>query len=118
LLSCSCRVVNDVNGNISYKLEFLYDEKGNLTEKKELDAYGNTYKKWIFKYDNSGNNSEQLHYISGGQLYRKYELRYDKKGNVKSRFTLDKDGKIIELTVYVYQFYQGLHAPRTTGNKQ
>ena len=108
----------DVSGNMSYKWEFTYDTKQNVTEKKELDSYGNVYQKWLYKYDDKENNIEIYHYVSNNQLYRIYQMRHDKKGNVKSKFTFDKDEKVLELTVYVYQFYEGLHAPRTLGNKQ
>lgn len=106
------------NGNIFSKWDFLYDAKQNLIEKKEYDSYGNIYRKWIYKYDEKGNNTEVYHYVSNNQLYRIYQMRYDKKGNMKSKFTLDKDENVLELTVYIYQFYEGLHAPRTVGNKK
>lgn len=108
----------DINGNMSYKWTFLYDSQNNLTEKKEFDSYGNVYQKWIYKYDEKGNNIELIHYVSNNQLYRTYQMRYDKKGNMKSKFTLDKDENVMELVVFIYQFYDGLHAARTTGNKQ
>lgn len=110
-------VYYDVNGNISYKWEFAYDGNQNVTEKKEYDPYGNVYQKWVYKYDEKGNNTELHHFVSNNELYRIYQMRYDKKGNVKSKFTFDKDENILELVVYVYQFYEGLHAPRTVGNK-
>ncbi|MBI3503124.1 MAG: hypothetical protein HY063_15160 [Bacteroidetes bacterium] len=108
----------DVSGSMAYKWEFSYDSKQNVIEKKELDSYGNVYQKWAYKYDDKGNNIEMAHYVSNNQLYRIYQTRYDKKGNMKSKFTFDKDENVLELTVYVYQFYEGLHAPRTLGNKQ
>ncbi len=107
----------DVNGNISYKWTFLYDSHQRLTEKKEFDAYGNVYQKWVYKYDEKGNNTELHHYVSNNQLFRVYQMRYDKKGNMKSKFEFDKDETVLRLTVYIFQFYEGLHAPRTTGNK-
>ena len=108
----------DVNGAIAYKLQFSYDGNQLVTEKKEIDPYGNIYQKWVYKYDDKGNNVELHHYVSNNQLYRIYQMRYDKKGNMKSKFEFDKDEKVIQLTVFVYQFYDGLHASRTTGNKQ
>lgn len=108
----------DSKGEIFYKLEFLYDSKQNLIEKKEYDSFGNIYQKWIFKYDEKGNNTETHHYVSNNQLYRIVQMRYDKKGNMKSKFILDKDENVMELTVYIFQFYEGLHAPRTVGNKK
>jgi hypothetical protein len=108
----------DVNGNISYKWQFVYDANQRLTEKIEFDAYGNIYQKWFYKYDNKGNNTEIYHYVSNNELYRIYQMRYDKKGNMKSKFILDKDEHVLELIIYIYQFYEGLHAPRTLGNKQ
>lgn len=108
----------DSKGNMFYKLEFLYDSKQNLIEKKEYDSFGNIYQKWIFKYDEKGNNTETHHYVSNNQLYRIVQMRYDKKGNMKSKFTLDKDENVLELTVFIFQFYEGLHAPRTVGNKK
>lgn len=108
----------DINGTLSSKWEFRYDDKQNVTEKIEYDPYGNVYQKWVYKYDDKGNNSDLNHYVSNNQLYRIYQMRYDKKGNVKSEFTFDKDENIINLTVFVYQFYDGLHAARTLGNKQ
>ena len=111
-------VYYDVSGTISYKMQYIYDAKENLIEKREYDPYGNVYRKWIYKYDDKGNNIEMYHYVSNNQLYRIYQMRYDKKGNMKSKFTFDKDEKIIDLTVYVYQFYDGLHAPRALGNKE
>ncbi|MFH1004653.1 MAG: hypothetical protein V1781_04035 [Bacteroidota bacterium] len=101
----------DVSGNISYNIELVYDHSNNLVEKKQTDAYGNIFKKWIYKYDAKGYNTEHLY--CNNQLFRIYQLRYDKKGNLKSRFTLDANGEVIELTVYIYQFYEGWHAPRT-----
>lgn len=108
----------DVNGIQSYKWEFTYDDKQHVTEKKELDGYGNVYQKWLYQYDEKGNNSETHHYVSNGQLHRVYNMKYDKKGNMKSKFTLDKDENIINLTIFVYQFYDGLHSARGVGNKQ
>jgi hypothetical protein len=108
----------DISGTMNYKWEFTYDDKLNVTQKSELDAYGNVYQKWVYKYDEKGNNTEMHHYVSNNQLDKIFQMRYDKKGNVKSKFMLDKDENIINLTVYIYQFYDGLHAPRTLGNKQ
>lgn len=108
----------DINGNISHKWQFWYDAHQRLTEKKEFDAYGNIYQRWVYKYDDKGNNTELHHYVSNNQLYRIYQMRYDKKGNMKSKFILDKDENVLELVVYIYQFYEGIHAPRTIGNKQ
>jgi len=108
----------DISGSASAKWVFLYDANQNVTEKKEFDTYGNVYQKWTYKYDEKENNTEMRHYVSNNQLYRIYQMRYDKKGNMKSKFTLDKDENIVNLTVYIYQFYDGLHAPRTLGNKQ
>jgi hypothetical protein len=108
----------DISGAMSFKWEFTYDEGQNVTEKKELDGYGNVYQKWVYAYDEKGNNSEMHHYVSNNQLKEIYQMRYDKKGNIKSKFLLDKNENIINLTVYVYQFYDGLHAARTLGNKQ
>ena len=107
----------DVSGSLTSKWEFVYDTHQNLTEKTELDAYSNVYQKWTYEYDEKGNNTDMRHYISNDQLDRIYQMRYDKKGNMKSKFTVDKNEKMIDLTVYVYQFYDGLHAPRIVGNK-
>lgn len=108
----------DLNGMIAYKWVFQYDLAQNLIEKREYDAYGNIYQRWVFTYDDKGNNTELHHYVSGGQLQRVFKMQYDKKGNMKAKFVMDKDENILELIVYVYQFYDGLHAPRTTGNKK
>ena len=108
----------DINGTISYKWDFVYDDKQHVTEKKEYDSYGNVYQKWVYKYDDKGNNIEMRHFVSNNQLRLIYDMRYDKKGNMKSKFTLDKDENIVNLTVFVYQFYDGLHAARGVGNKQ
>ncbi|MFI5164562.1 MAG: hypothetical protein ACHQHP_04855 [Bacteroidia bacterium] len=108
----------DISGTVSTKWQYLYDAKQNMTEKEEIDSYGNVYQKWVYKYDDKGNNTELRHYVSNNQLQRIYQMRYDKKGNMKSKFTFDKEENIIDLTVYIYQFYDGLHAPRTIGNKQ
>lgn len=108
----------DINGVISYKWDFDYDGKQHVTEKKEYDSYGNVYQKWTYKYDEKGNNIEMRHYVSNNQLYRIYDMKYDKKGNMKSKFTFDKDENIINLTVFVYQFYDGLHSARTLGTKK
>ena len=107
----------DITGTISYKWDFAYDDKQNVTEKKEYDSYGNVYQRWVYKYDEKGNNIEMRHFVSNNQLDRIYDMRYDKKGNMKSKFILDKNEDIINLTVYVYQFYDGLHAARGIGNK-
>lgn len=107
----------DINGSNTTKWEFSYDARQNVTQKKEMDPYGNVAQKWEYSYDGSGNNVETRHYISGTKLDRIYQMRYDKKGNMKSKFMLDKDENILELTIYVYQFYDGLHAPRLVGNK-
>ena len=108
----------DAAGTISYKWQYAYDDNQNILEKKEIDPYGNIYQKWAYKYDDKGNNIELKHYVSNGQLYRIYQMRYDKKGSMKSKFEFDKDENIIQLTVFIYQFYEGLHAPRTIGNKK
>jgi uncharacterized protein YkuJ len=108
----------DISGSATTKWGFIYDAKQNVTEKTEYDAYGNIYQKWVYKYDDKENNTEMRHYVSNNQLNRIYQMRYDKKGNMKSKFTFDKDENIINLTVYIYQFYDGLHAPRSIGNKQ
>ena len=107
----------DVTGMLSSKWEFAYDGNQNIVEKKELDAYGNTYQRWEYKYDDKNNNIEMYHYVSNNQLNKILQMRYDKKGNMKSKFTLDKDQNILELTVYVFQFYDGIHAPKVVGNK-
>ena len=99
------------------RFEYTYDGKQNVTEKREYDSYGNVYQRWSYTYDDKGNNTEARYYVSNNQLYRIYQMRYDRKGNMKSKFEFDKDEKVQQLTVFVYQFYDGLHAPRTTGNK-
>ena len=33
-------------------------------------------------------------------------------------YAFDKDENVIDLTVYVYQFYDGLHSARGTGSKE
>ena len=108
----------DMNGTMTYKRQYIYDVNDNLIEKKEIDPYGNIYQKWVYDYDDKGNNIELHHYVSNNQLYRIYQMRYDKKGNMKSKFEFDKDENVLLLTVFVYQFYDGLHAARTVGNKQ
>ncbi|TAL61889.1 MAG: hypothetical protein EPN85_03775 [Bacteroidetes bacterium] len=108
----------DINGTISYKWDFFYDDKQQVTEKKEYDSYGNVYQKWVYKYDEKGNNIEMRHYVSNNLLHRIYDMKYDKKGNMKSKFTFDKDENIVNLTVFVYQFYDGLHSARSVGNKK
>ena len=107
----------DISGAPTTKWIFTYDTKQNVTEKKELDSYGNVYQKWTYKYDEKDNNTEMRHYISNGQLTNIYQMRYDKKGNMKSKFTLDMDENIVNLTVYIYQFYDGMHSPHSVGNK-
>jgi hypothetical protein len=108
----------DINGVVSYKWEFVYDDNQKVMSKTELDSYGNIYQKWVYEYDDRGDNIGMDHYVSNNQLDRIYQMSYDKKGNLKSKFTFDKNENIIDLTVFVYQFYDGLHAPRTIGNKQ
>lgn len=108
----------DINGVISYKWGFTYDDKNRVTEKKEYDSYGNVYQKWVYQYDEKGNNTEMHHYISNNLLHRVYWMKYDKKGNMKSKFTFDKDENIINLTVFVYQFYDGMHSAKGLGNKK
>lgn len=108
----------DATGTLSYKIEYVYDKNEKLTNKIQYDPYDNIYRKWDYKYDDRGNNTEMNIYTSGNQLFRSYRMHYDKKGNMKSKFTLDKDDKVIELSIYVYQFYDGLHAPRTIGTKE
>lgn len=108
----------DISGTISYKWDFVYDDKQHVVEKKEYDSYGNVYQKWEYKYDEKGNNTEMRHYVSNNLLDRIYDMKYDKKGNMKSKFTFDKDENIVNLTVFVYQFYDGIHAARSLGNKK
>ena len=108
----------DVSGIMSFKWGFIYDDHQNVTSKTEYDPYGNVYQKWVYQYDDKGCNVEMHHYISNNQLQETCQMSYDKKGNLKSRFTFDKNDNILSLTVYVYQFYDGLHAARTLGNKQ
>jgi len=107
----------DITGTQSYRWEFTYDADNHVTEKKEFDGYGNVYQRWKYNYDENGNNDEVLYYVSNNQLDKIYQMKYDKKGNMKSFTTLDKSEKIVNLTIFVYQFYDGLHAPRTLGNK-
>jgi len=108
----------DISGVIAYKWDFTYDAKQHVTEKKEYDSYGNVYQRWTYKYDEKGNNTEMRHYVSNNQLYRIYDMKYDKKGNMKSKFTFDKDEAVINLTVFVYQFYDGMHSAKGLGNKK
>ncbi len=114
----SQEIYYDVNGTISHKWEYTYDGNQNITEKKEYDSYGNIYQRWSYAYDEKGNNTELHYYVSNNQLFRIYQMRYDRKGNMKSKFEFDKDENVIQLTVFIYQFYEGLHAPRTIGNKK
>lgn len=107
----------DLNGTLTNKKAYAYDERQKLIEKNEYDPYGNIYQRWVYEYDDKGNNTEMKHYHSNGQLYRTYQMRYDKSGNMKSRFEFDKDENIVKLTVFIYQFHEGLHAPRALGNK-
>jgi hypothetical protein len=107
----------DLNGDLSRKTRYTYNQSQKLSEKIELDSYGNVFQKWLYEYDDKGNNVEAKHYYSNEQLHRSYQMRYDKKGNMKSMFEFDKDENIVQLTVFIYQFYEGLYAPRLAGNK-
>ncbi len=111
-------VYYDINGIMSSKCGYVYDDKMNLAEKTEYDAYGNVYKKWTYKYDDKGNNIEMQYSLANNRLQGSSQMHYDKKGNMKSKFNFDKNENIIDLTVYIYQFYDGLHSARGTGNKE
>lgn len=107
----------DQEGTLTQQVKYEYDRESKLTQKLEMDAYGNVNQKWVLEYDQNGNNIEVQHFKSG-RLYKSYQMTYDKKGNMKSKHTFDASGKVEQLTVFVYQFYDGLHAPRSLGSKQ
>ena len=117
-LAIECKNVEKLRSLLN-SLGYRDQEKESSTEwnfalasgSKDIDVH-------VFEFDDKGNNIEMNHYVSNNQLYRIYQMHYDKKGNMKSKFTFDKDEKIIELTIYVYQFYQGIHSDHTIGNKQ
>jgi hypothetical protein len=107
----------DVTGTLLHKMRYAYNTNQKVIEKIELDPYGNVYQRWAYEYDDKGNNTNIKHYHSSGQLHRSYQMRYDKKGNMKSRFELDKDENILELTVFIFHFYEGFYQPKLAGNK-
>ncbi len=75
------KVEHDSSGEISSKLIYKYDEKGNEVEWASYDAggkieFGNTY-----KYDEKGNLMERVKFGVNGIIESKHIFEYDEKGS-------------------------------------
>ncbi|MCS6988167.1 MAG: hypothetical protein NZM06_01475 [Chloroherpetonaceae bacterium] len=73
------------------KAEFKYDAKGNLTEKRQLDAQGKTQSVRRFRYKN-GQVVEEALFDGANKLFSRTLFRYDKQGRlIEIAFVDDKN---------------------------
>ena len=65
----------------NYKIKYIYDKQGKISEEKKFDAKGIQFFKTVFKYDAKGQISETIYYNHADISSNNY-LTYDGKGNL------------------------------------
>src|SRR5690606_18506269 len=77
------------------KYEYVYDEKGNKTEKLFYDKNGVFKSKDVYSYDENGNLIESLENFEKGKFNIKDTYKYDDKGN-KIEWVSYKEGGVFD----------------------
>ena len=79
------------NGKIDSKQTYIYNDQGNIIDKKEYDSDGNLKLQTTYNYDDNGNKIEENTF--GGYQTQKTTYKYDDKGReVESLMTLSFQG--------------------------
>jgi outer membrane lipoprotein-sorting protein len=75
-------ILSDPKKNASnFKIKYIYDNQGKISEERKFDAKGVQFFKTIFKYDAKGQVSETIYYNKNNISANNY-LTYDGKGNL------------------------------------
>lgn len=90
-----------LDGSVSSKQLYTYDEKNNLIEDNSYTSYGELFIKTTYKYDNKGNIIEEIlfedNYPPLKQLYK-----YDDRGNLIEKEQYNPDGFCWNKILYEY----------------
>ena len=89
-----------------YKIKFVFDRKGKITEEKKFDLKGFQFFKTVFKYNAKGQISEQIYY-AGRNISAYNYLTYDSEGNLTElKFVPTEFNMIHDTVVQHYTDYQ------------
>lgn len=88
------------------KIDYGYDEQGNLIESTSLNPDGSVLIKTKNKYDDTGKMTEMLTENASSdprkKIFIKLNLSYNEQGEVSKAEALDKDGNILSVIEYKY----------------
>ncbi|SEU15758.1 Antitoxin component YwqK of the YwqJK toxin-antitoxin module [Draconibacterium orientale] len=86
---------------LSSKIIYRYDLKGNLIEKLEYNSKGNLTEKTISTYSESGDLINEIRYNADGRINSKYNYKYTHNKILKSNF-YDGNGNLEKKREYKY----------------
>ena len=90
----------------NYKIKYVYDNQGKITEEKKFDSNGVQFFKTVFKYDVKGQISETIYYNKTNVSANNY-LTYDSKGNLTElKFVPTKFNMTNETTIQRFIDYE------------
>ncbi|MDL2296644.1 hypothetical protein LJC68_09940 [Bacteroidales bacterium OttesenSCG-928-B11] len=81
---------------------FRYDQKGNLLEEIDYDAYGKLFKGWQYSYNSRDQVTEERFYLPYGCLYDKVKFEYDFAGNLIKKLFYDMEGVLYREEHFTY----------------
>jgi hypothetical protein len=82
--------------------ETIYNDSGNITEKKEYDSEGKLKEHIKRTYDDYGNLIKEITYDANDKLIKTEEYKYD-EDLVIEKATYDANGKIKSKKTYTYK---------------
>lgn len=80
----------------------FFNESGNMTAKKWIDADGTLLRKDTCMYDNKGQMIEMRWYDNHGNMEKKFTYKYDANGKIVEKHAYDPGGSLYERSVYRY----------------
>jgi hypothetical protein len=90
-----------VDGNLLYRIKYLYDKSGMKGEGAVVDPNGNLRQRRGYDYDDRGNLNEQTNYNAEGGLHSKSEYYYD--GRSLTEWSMfNAKGALVDKWVYGY----------------
>jgi hypothetical protein len=91
---------NQNDGTIFSKINYRYDQDGNLIE--EVTTKGDAKTKTIYRYDSTGNKKEMVSYKQDGTVDRKGIYLYDGNNNIIESLGYLSDGRLFSKELYAY----------------
>lgn len=91
----------NANDSLSYRYEFIYNNRNQLVEKNVYDSKGTLSYKYLYRYNIYGNEIEQDILYPSGLLISKYKIKY-KKNKESERIYFNATGAITNIYTYEY----------------